>query len=193
MARDASFWVAVASSAAACIAALFAYLTARISKRSIKLAESQEERRQPKLVPYLFEAYYRPVCTEEYTIYAFSLSISNPSDIDNAIALLELQVNYKVSNATKMAVKVPHDPALSISFCDSVKEHFSLPARIDAHQRILIEVPDTHFQPEWERLFLKHLALDMRKKGLHRQQAKQAARGLIKELRQFGKFRMKRL
>jgi|LGOV01.1.fsa_nt_gb hypothetical protein len=136
MARDASFWVAVASSAAAWIAALFAYLSARISKRSIKLAESQEERRQPKLVPYLFEAYYKPVCTEEYTIYAFSLSISNPSDIDNAIALLELQVNYKVSNATKMAVKVPHDAALSMSFCDSVKEHFSLPARIDAHQTI---------------------------------------------------------
>ena len=61
------------------------------------------------------------------------------------------------------------------------------------NQRILIEVPDTHFQPEWERLFFKHLALDMRKKGLHRQQAKQAARGLIEELRQFGKFRMKRL
>lgn len=61
------------------------------------------------------------------------------------------------------------------------------------NQRILIEVPDTHFQPEWDRLFLKHLALDMRKKGLQRQQAKQAARRLIEELRQFGKFRMKRL
>ena len=58
---------------------------------------------------------------------------------------------------------------------------------------MLIEVPDTHFQPEWDRLFLKHLALDMRKKGLQRQQAKQAARRLIEELRQFGKFRMKRL
>jgi hypothetical protein len=61
------------------------------------------------------------------------------------------------------------------------------------NQRILIEVPDTHFQPEWDRLFLKHLALDMRKKGLQRQQAKQAARRLIEELRQLGKFRMKRL
>jgi hypothetical protein len=61
------------------------------------------------------------------------------------------------------------------------------------NQRILIEVPDTHFQSEWDRLFLKHLVQDMRKNGLQRQQAKQAARSLIEELRQFGKFRMKRL
>lgn len=136
MSYDASFWVAVASSAAACIAALFAYLSARTSKQSLKLAESQEEKRQPKLVPYLFEAYYKPASTEKYTICAFSISISNPSDIDNSIALLELQINYEVSSATKMAVKVPHDPALSMNFCDSIKEHFSLPARIDAHQTI---------------------------------------------------------
>ena len=63
---------------------------------------------------------------------------------------------------------------------------------IDSH-RILIEIPDTGFKDEWERLFLKHIALDMRKKGLNRQQAKQAAQNLLNELRGFGKFRMKRL
>ncbi|MBI4791169.1 MAG: hypothetical protein HY789_00105 [Deltaproteobacteria bacterium] len=136
MSYDASFWVAVASSTAAWIAALFAYLSARTSKKFLNLSESLEERRQPKLVPYLFEAYYKPANTGKYTIYAFSISISNPSDIDNSIALIELQINYEVSNATKMAVKVRHDPALCMNFCDSIKEHFSLPARIDAHQTI---------------------------------------------------------
>ena len=59
--------------------------------------------------------------------------------------------------------------------------------------RIVIEIPDTGFKHEWERLFLKHIALDMRKKGLNRQQAKQAAQDLLYELRGFGKFRMKLL
>lgn len=57
--------------------------------------------------------------------------------------------------------------------------------------RILLEIPDTGFQPEWERLFFKHITSDIRKKGFHRQQAKQAARDMLKELRGFGKFRMK--
>ena len=61
------------------------------------------------------------------------------------------------------------------------------------NKRLLIEVPDTGFKEELERLSLKHIALDMRKKGLKRQQTKPAAKILLSELREFGKFRMKRL
>lgn len=61
------------------------------------------------------------------------------------------------------------------------------------NQRILLEIPDTGFQPEWERLYFKHIASDMRNKGLNRQQAKQAAQDMLNELRGFGKFRMKGL
>ena len=136
MAFEASFWVAVLSAVAAWVAALFACSSARTSKRSLQLAELQERKRRPKLVPYLSEAYYMPASLDKDTIYAFSLSISNPSDIDNAIAFLELQVTYSIQVGTKMTSKVSHDPTLSINFSDSKPTHFSVPERIDAHQTI---------------------------------------------------------
>ncbi|HUU26224.1 MAG TPA: hypothetical protein VM123_00295 [archaeon] len=58
--------------------------------------------------------------------------------------------------------------------------------------RILIEVPSTNFEEEWEKLFLKHIVLYMRKEGIQRNQAKQAARRVLDEMRKFGKFRLKR-
>ena len=136
MAFEASFWVAVISAVAAWVAALFAYLSARTSKRSLQLAELQENKRQPKFVPYLSEAYYIPAPLDKDTIYAFSLSISNPSDIDNAIAFLELLVTYTIPEGTNMTLRVAHDPTLSINFSDSEPVHFSVPERIDAHQTI---------------------------------------------------------
>ncbi|MEC4685484.1 MAG: hypothetical protein VST71_07115 [Nitrospirota bacterium] len=57
--------------------------------------------------------------------------------------------------------------------------------------KILIEVSD-NFKEEWDRIFLKHIAKDMREKGLGRHQAKQAAQQFIEEWRKLGKFRMKR-
>lgn len=136
MGLNALFWVAVASAVAAWVAALFAYLSARTSKRSFQLAELQETKRQPKLVPYLSGAYYKPAPLDKNTIYAFSLSISNPSDIDNAIAFLELQVTYTIPEDTIMSLKVPHDPRLSTNFSDNEHVHFTIPERIGAHQTI---------------------------------------------------------
>ncbi|HUU26225.1 MAG TPA: hypothetical protein VM123_00300 [archaeon] len=136
MTYDTYFWVAVASAIAAWAAALFAYLAARISKRSLRLAELQENRRQPKLVPYLSEAYYKKFSHEKYTIYAFFLSISNPSDIDNSIAYLEFKVKCALSKNNKMAIKVTHNPKLSKNFGGDEVLPIYVPARIDAHQTI---------------------------------------------------------
>ena len=136
MAFKTSFWVAVLAAVASWVAALFAYLSARTSKRSLRLAELQEKKRQPKLVPYLSEAYYIPAPRDKDTLYAFSLTISNPSNIDNAIAFLELLVTYTIPADTKMTLRVAHDPTLSINFSDSKPIHFSVPERIDAHQTI---------------------------------------------------------
>lgn len=136
MPSNALFWVAVASAVAAWIAALFAYLSARISKRSLQLALVQEERRKPKLIPYLFGAYYKPAPLDKYSVYAFSISISNPSDIDNAIAFLELQIRYTLPEGTEMTLKVPHDPKLSTNFNDVEHVHFTISESIGAHQMI---------------------------------------------------------
>lgn len=133
---NASFWVAVSSAVAAWVAALFAYSTARTSKRSFQLTELQEKRRKPKLIPYLSSAYYKPAPLNRYSVYAFSISVSNPSDIDNAIAFLELQVTYTIPEGTKMTLKVPHDPKLSTIFSDIEHVHFAIPESIGAHQTI---------------------------------------------------------
>jgi hypothetical protein len=58
--------------------------------------------------------------------------------------------------------------------------------------RILVEISNTGFQEEWNRMFHKHILQDLRQKGLSRKEAKLAASQFIKELREFGRFRIKR-
>jgi hypothetical protein len=57
--------------------------------------------------------------------------------------------------------------------------------------RILIHLPDMMFKKEWGKMFLQHIAEEFRKRGLKRQQAKEAARQVIDEWKKFGGFRMK--
>lgn len=56
--------------------------------------------------------------------------------------------------------------------------------------KVLVEVPDTGFGKPWTKMFHQRVVKDMRKRGLNRQQAKQAANQFIKEWREFGQFRM---
>jgi len=59
--------------------------------------------------------------------------------------------------------------------------------------RILVEIPETGFRPYWDDILYRSIMKDMRKSGLTRQQAKQAARQHIEEWRRFGStLRMKR-
>ena len=57
-------------------------------------------------------------------------------------------------------------------------------------KKILTEIPNTGFRKIWDQLFHRNIMKDMRKNGLGRQQAKNAATMLITELRNFGKVRM---
>jgi hypothetical protein len=57
-------------------------------------------------------------------------------------------------------------------------------------KKIIIEIPDTGFLKTWDQLFHSNIVKDMRKNGLGRQQAKNAATMFINELRKFGKLRM---
>ena len=63
--------------------------------------------------------------------------------------------------------------------------------KLDA-PKVLIEVPDTGFSKTWEDILYRHLAGDLRKSGLSRQQSKQSAREIIREWREFGHFRMQK-
>src|SRR5713101_474381 len=112
--RDAALWVSVGSMLAAWGAAWFAYLSAQTAKRSLSLSERQEERRVPRLLPYLAEGYCKTDSADEARLFAFSILVRNPTDIDNSLAQVELVVNYTLSPSNVcMAVRVPHDAALA--------------------------------------------------------------------------------
>jgi hypothetical protein len=59
--------------------------------------------------------------------------------------------------------------------------------------KVLLEIVDTGFGKNWDRLFHKYLAKHFRTKGLGRSDAKQAARSAIEELRKLGSLRMRDL
>ena len=128
--------IAAAAALASWVAAWFSYISARSSKHSLRIAEQQEKRRQPQLVPYLVDGYYKSISQDRFSIYAFSLSISNPSDIDNAIAQLELQLIYITTTGAHMVIKVQHEANLVDRFCGGDIVPLPIPARIDAHQTV---------------------------------------------------------
>jgi len=57
--------------------------------------------------------------------------------------------------------------------------------------RMSVEVPDTGFYNEWNRMLMKWTEKGFRQRGLNRQDAKSATREFIEKWRSFGRFRMK--
>jgi hypothetical protein len=57
--------------------------------------------------------------------------------------------------------------------------------------RIFIEIPETGFDPAWDRIFRRHISKYIRSSGLSRKQAALAADQAIAEIRKFGQFRMR--
>jgi len=132
--HDPYFWVAVASALAAWFATLFAWKSQRLSKKTLKLAEQQDLRCRPNLVLYLVDGHCK--FKETSRVLAFSMSVSNPSDADNSIALVELQVDYTTPSDVRMAVKIPLAGNLAAQFGSTGLTILVPPVRIDAHQTL---------------------------------------------------------
>jgi hypothetical protein len=127
-------WMPLAAALAAWVAAFFAYLTARRSGRALRLAERQEERRRPTLVLYLHSGY---LCrTDEDHVYMFLLSVSNPSDSDNAIARLELRIKYITVSDFPATVNVPNVSQHSEMFPWNDHAGLEIPVNVDAHKTV---------------------------------------------------------
>jgi hypothetical protein len=129
---DPYFWFGLASAVAAVGAAVFAWVSSRVARQALQLEQQRELRRRPTLVPYLADGLCR--YGQASRTYAFSLSISNPSDIDNSIALVELQIDYVIRDGILMSLKLPAGRAAEFG-----AGNLSLlvpPLRVDAHQTI---------------------------------------------------------
>ena len=132
-----SILATIASAVAPWLALVLSLLSLRSSRRAVRLAEQQDERRRPSLVPYLRDGYVRTGSDESSRVYAFLLSVSNRSDSDNGIAEVELRLTYTTRMSVKMTVKVRSDPELGGAFADGDVPHLPRPARVDAHQTLL--------------------------------------------------------
>ena len=128
---DLSMIAAVISAVAAWVAVIFAYNGARTAKKSLDLSNQQETRRRPHFVPYMAEGYSRR--TPDRRLYAVSLSLSNPTDSDNSIAKIELQVRYRTRDRIVMTIRLPHDETLHEGFGRPNIQTFTVPFRVAAH------------------------------------------------------------
>lgn len=127
-------WTSFAAALAAWVAAIFAYLTARRSGRALRLAEQQEARRQPLLVLYLHEGHFRRV--EEGRMFMFLVSVSNPSDSDNAISRIDLRIEYRTASHYLAAVDVQSCSTHCKTSGLEDKAALGISNRIDAHQTV---------------------------------------------------------
>jgi hypothetical protein len=131
---DPKFWISVSSAAIACWSAFNSWGSRRLAARALAIGESQEQRRHPHLGIYLSNGYRRYLPKRQ--LFGFLVSVSNPTDINNSVALAELQVTYVLDGNIKAVCRIPHRPEIAEGAEAKGATVFSLPARIDAHQTV---------------------------------------------------------
>lgn len=134
MINDPAVWIAITSAVAAWLAVLFAYRSNKIAKRALALSEQQDRARAPDLVLYLIDGFVIIKEKDDPRIYAFSLSISNRSDNDNAIHRLELRISFRRrADHPSSNLFFQHDNTLADL---PGAAPFSIPQDIGAHKTI---------------------------------------------------------
>jgi hypothetical protein len=115
-----------------CISLVSLYVT----WQNRRLVLAQEKRRLPHLIPTLVHGYYQDGHDSRGRVYAFRLSVSNPTDSNNAIAAAELSIIYLSADRVQMTMKLrANDPAAK-SFVKDQEEALSIPTPISAHNAV---------------------------------------------------------
>jgi hypothetical protein len=94
----------------------------------------QEARRRPILILYLQRAYLRRLDDER--IYVFLLSVSNPTDSNNAVARFDLRIQYRTASNFLAAVDVPSVSQDDEMFRGDSSSRLEMPIRVDAHHTV---------------------------------------------------------
>jgi hypothetical protein len=133
----------------AVIAAAISWRAYSIAARSLSISERNEKRRQPALTVYLAQAHQTNLAS--HVVFMFAVSIGNPTDIDNAVARIELCLAHMAgdTNQTRVVMRFDHDPtvlAAEPTIDLGPPTILQLPLRIDAHQTgagwMLFSVPN---------------------------------------------------
>ena len=134
---DPNFWVTATSLVVAIGSAIVSFFSFRNSTRALEISEHQEKRRSPRLQIYFADGYRRLV--SERQLFGFLVSVSNPTDINNSIARVELQITVLLRDGSKTFLRINHNPEVAQSMeksKDGAAHVFLLPVRIDAHQTL---------------------------------------------------------
>jgi hypothetical protein len=130
-------WINVAGLAIALIALTVSFCSFLVSLKAFRLSQKQEARKKPILVPSILNSYVQYLEIENARVYAFLLSISNPSDSNNALAKAELHITYETSAQALVTAQIPSSLTRGEAYAEL--QDFSLlsmPTRLDAHQTL---------------------------------------------------------
>lgn len=80
---------------------------------------------------------FNPMKAKRFEVYAFLLSISNPSDSNNALAKVELHITYETPAHTFVTAQILSSQTRGDAFAELHNfQLLSAPARLDAHQTL---------------------------------------------------------
>lgn len=122
-------WTDCAVAVTAIIAILLSAFSLYYARASLALAQEQDRRREPKLVPELLRGDYTTDPGTGSRTYHIQLSVRNPSDSDNALARVEFRLTYLVNSDAEMTVRFQPSEGDS-------GEHLAIPLRIAAHETV---------------------------------------------------------
>ncbi len=129
-----SDWIAFSSIIIAALSFILAIKSFFISKNTFNLMLNQDKRQLPKLRLYLQESFALPIEKENFTIYAFLLTVSNATYIDNSIKEIVLKLSYKKTQNIYNYISA-HNSDVSV-FCNNISP-FNIPTKIPAHDNVV--------------------------------------------------------
>ena len=109
-------WISILSLFIALTALFFTYKRSSIAEKTLELTKKQAEQRKPVLAPYLIKSFIYLLPDKNSRIYAFLVSISNPTDINNSTSRVELKISYKIKESDSFNVILSHNATLQSHF-----------------------------------------------------------------------------
>jgi hypothetical protein len=100
--------------------------------QSRRLAQAQESRGLPRLIPSLVHGYYQDR-EDRGRLYAFHVTVTNPTDSNNSIATAELSITYLTADRVQMTMKLRANEPAAKSFVKDQEEVLPVPTAISAH------------------------------------------------------------
>lgn len=123
--------ISIVAALIAFMALLISWGSYRIAQKSLSISKRQEDQRKPQLSFYISENFYKIINQDKF--FFFTLKITNPSDVDNAITGCDLKITYTRTDKSLGNIVLQHDCKLLKEIRESDFPQFLLPMQVKAH------------------------------------------------------------